>query len=90
MIKLKTVTTNMGDLVLTFEYTRETETVTAQINVWDVLERVKAAKKIFGRQLTLLDLKQIIVQMINELREGKTVLSETFDYSSFIGVDLEA
>jgi len=90
MIKLAQVQTIQAECYLTFEYTHAEQTLTVTINRSDIIERLKTVKKILGRALTLQDAKLAIVRMINEIREGKQQLTEEFDYSKVIGVDLEA
>jgi hypothetical protein len=89
MIKLKQIQTNLGDAYLTFEYDKEGITSTVTINKRDIVSRLLTVKQNLGRALTLQDAKLVIIRLINELREGKTPLSEDFDYSQFIGVDIE-
>jgi hypothetical protein len=89
MIRLKQIQINLGDAYLTFEYDKEGSTYTVTMNKRDVVSRLLAVKQNLGRVLTLQDAKLIIIRLINELREGKTPLSEDFDYSQFIGVDIE-
>jgi hypothetical protein len=89
MIKLKQIQTNLGDAYLTFEYDKEGVTSTVTINKRDIVNRLLTVKQNLGRALTLQDAKLVIIRLINDLREGKTPLSEDFDYSQFIGVDIE-
>ena len=89
MIKLKQIQTNLGDAYLTFEYDKEGVTSTVTINKRDIVSRLLTVKQNLGRGLTLQDAKLVIIRLVNELREGKTPLSEDFDYSQFIGVDIE-
>jgi hypothetical protein len=89
MIRLKQVQTSLGDAYLTFEYDKESVVNTITINKQDIVDRLKTVKQNLGRPLTLQDAKLVIIRLINELREGKTPLSEDFDYSQFIGVDIE-
>ena len=89
MIRLKQIQTNLGDAYLTFEYDKEGVTSTVTINKRDIVSRLLTVKQNLGRALTLQDAKLVIIRLINELREGKTPLSEDFDYSQFIGVDIE-
>jgi len=89
MIKLKQVQTSLGEAYLTFEYDKESVVNTITINKQDIVDRLKTVKQNLGRSLTIQDAKLIIIRLINELREGKTPLSEDFDYSQFIGVDIE-
>jgi len=89
MIKLKQVQTSLGDAYLTFEYDKEGVVNTVTINKRDIVSRLLTVKQNLGRTLTIQDVKLVTVRLINELREGKTPLSEDFDYSQFIGVDIE-
>ena len=89
MIKLKQVQTSLGEAYLTFEYDKESVVNTVTISKQDIVDRLKTVKQNLGRPLTLQDAKLIIIRLINELREGKTPLSEDFDYNQFIGVDIE-
>jgi hypothetical protein len=89
MIKLKQVQTSLGEAYLTFEYDKESIVNTVTINKQDIVDRLKTVKQNLGRPLAIQDAKLVIIRLINELREGKTPLSEDFDYSQFIGVDIE-
>jgi hypothetical protein len=89
MIKLKQVQTSLGDAYLTFEYDKESIVNTVTINKHDIVDRLKTVKQNLGRPLSIQDAKLVIIRLINELREGKTPLSEDFDYSQFIGVNIE-
>jgi hypothetical protein len=90
MIKLKQVQTSLGDAYLTFDYDKDGVVSTVTINKQDIVERLKTVKQKLGRALTVQDAKFIIIRLVNDLREGKTPLTEDFDYTQFIGVDLEA
>lgn len=89
MIKLSSVSTSGGDTTLTFSFDNAGQTFTVQIPLSDILDRLKAVKKVLGRPLTLADAKLVIIQIVNELRAGSLPLSERFDFGPFIGLDLE-
>jgi len=89
MIKLSSVSSSGEDTTLTFSYDSAGQTLTAQISLSDVLDRLRVVKKFLGRPLTLVDAKFVIIQIVNELRAGGLPLQERFDFSPFIGVDLE-
>lgn len=97
MIKLKKVDTYLSDAYLVFEYDRvipgsdppETVIVEVSIDRREIIRRLRALKQLVGRQIALLDLKEIIIRMINELREGKEPFVKEYDLTQFIGVDLE-
>jgi len=89
MIKLTSVSTDSHGTVLTFLFNGNGEDQSVSFLLADVLERLKTVKQKLGRSMTLLDMKLVIIQIINEVRDGKSSLSERFDLSQFIGVDLE-
>lgn len=89
MIKLKQVKTILGDAYLEFEYTQGSETKTIIIDRRDVLARLLKVKQLLGRNPTVQDLREVVTRIIAELREGQQPLTTEFDYTQFIGVDLE-
>jgi len=89
MIRLVNVTTELGKAVLTFEYDVEGETRTATIEEREIIERLKVLRQLLGRKPTVQDLKEILVNIINEVRKQKEPFLGRFDYTKFIGVDLE-
>jgi hypothetical protein len=89
MIKLTSVSTDSHGTVLTFLFDRDGVNESVSFSLSDVVERLKTVKKNLGRPVTLADAKLAIIQIINEIRDGKSSLSERFDLSQFIGVDLE-
>lgn len=90
MIKLKQVQTSLGDAYLSFDYDKEGVISAVTVNKQDIVDRLKVVKQKLGRALTVQDAKLVIIKLVNELREGKAPLTEDFDYTQFIGVDLEA
>jgi len=90
MIKIVSVTRNLGDVYITFQYDREGVDFTVTLDAREIVERMKQLKALIGRSLTLNDLRNVVVTMINEIREGRQPLLETFRYEDYIGVDLEA
>jgi len=89
MIKLTSVSTDSHGTVLTFLFDKDGEDQSVSFLLSDVLERLKVVKQKLGRPVTLLDMKLVIIQIVNEVRDGKSSLSERFDLSQFVGVDLE-
>lgn len=55
----------------------------------DIIARLMQLRALVSRKVTLQDLREIIIKMIDEVREGR-ILPERFDYNQFIDVDLEA
>jgi len=90
MIKLKQVITVLGETTLVFECDGFPEGVrTVQIPLAEIIERLKTVKQILGRNVTLQDAKDAIVAIVNLLRQAKTPITERFDFTQYIGVDLE-
>lgn len=94
MIKLVKVQTTHSDTVLTFTFTKDNGTpdpdiLTLEVNKGELLERLQAVKKALGRALTTQDLRLAIVKLIDDVRSGKTGLTETFNWEQYVGVDLE-
>ena len=91
MIKLKQVKTVHGRATLVFEADFPDGTIrTVKIDDEEIKERLKTVRKILGRPTTKADLKYVIKTLFRELREKREELPETFDYTEFIEVDLEA
>ncbi|MEM3383842.1 MAG: hypothetical protein QXF43_04180 [Nitrososphaerales archaeon] len=89
MIKITKVERTMGETKITFQYDKDENIFTQTVDESEIIERMKELKKIVGRRLTQQDLKDVIIALINEIREGKSVLLEKFPYENLIGVDLE-
>ena len=90
MIVLKSVKVKRGEVELKFEFSDGEKTRTVTIHEFDVVERLRVLKQLVGRPLKLDDLRDVVVQIIAEMRVGKKPLRERFDYDDWIGVDLEA
>lgn len=89
MIKLKQVKTELNKAILVFDVDFQGLTKTVEIDETEILERLKKVRQLLGRSLTVEDLKNVVITIMDELRKGKKPLSEKFDYSQFIGVDFE-
>ena len=90
MIKLKQIVTTHGEAVLVFDVSFPDETVQeVEITLGEIKGKLKILKSVVGRQLTLKDVKDVIVNIVNLLRQDKQALEERFDFSQWIGVDLE-
>ena len=89
MIKLKQVLTENAEIVLLFEYDQGGKMLNVKISYEDIRVRLKQVKDFLGRPLLLQDAKLVVIKMINEVRASKIPLLERFDFSQFVGVDLE-
>lgn len=90
MIRLIRVETEHGITSFIFEYDLEDEILTLEINEREIIERARDFRKLLGRSPSVQDLKDIVIQIVDEVRAGKRPFLEKYDYSKWIGVDLEA
>jgi hypothetical protein len=90
MIKLKQVLTVLGKGVLVFEADFPDGTVKdVQIDVSELEDRLKQLRELLGRGLTVADLKDVVKNVVNQIRSGAQPFPQKFDYTALIGVDLE-
>lgn len=90
MIRLKQITVEQGITAFLFEYDLDGMIYEIEIDEREMIEKLKEVQRLLGRRPTLQDLEEIITQIVNEVRQGRKPFLERFDYSQFIGVDLEA
>ena len=90
MIKITQVNTSSGEVVVRIQYDKDSLVFTVDVRKDELIERLKLVRKTLGRPVTLADVKQVIVALINEVRTGKSPIPEDFNYADFIGTDLEA
>jgi hypothetical protein len=90
MIKLKQVETRHGETTLVFDVSFPDETIQeVEIPLEEIVSKLKTVKQILGQPVTIQDAKNVIITLVNQLRQGKKPITERFDFSSWIGVDLE-
>ena len=89
MIRLIRIETEHAITSFIFEYDLEDEILTLEINEREIIERARDFRKLLGRSPSVQDLKDIVIQIVNEVRAGKRPFLEKYDYSKWIGVDLE-
>jgi hypothetical protein len=90
MIKLTQVKTVLGETMLIFEADFPDKSVkTVQIPLAEIVDKLKTVKQILGRNLTLQDARDVIITIVNQLRQEQTPITERFDFTPYIGVDLE-
>ena len=89
MIRLIQIDTEQGITSFIFEYDLEGEILTLVINEREIIEKAREFRMLLGRNPTVQDLKEIVIQIVNEVRRGKRPFLEKYDYSKWIGVDLE-
>ena len=90
MIRLIRIDIEQGITSFLFEYDSEGEILTLEINEREIIERARDFCKLLGRSPSVQDLKDIVIQIVSEVRAGKRPFLEKYDYSKLMGVDLEA
>ena len=55
----------------------------------EVADRLRIVRDILGRELTMRDARDVVVNMVNQMRREGKPLPERFDFAIYIGRDLE-
>jgi hypothetical protein len=91
-IKITAIQNSGGEIVLTISFDNPSGSGTMKtysLHLQDLVDRLIELKQILGRSLTVTDARQVLVEIINEVRVGKTGIPEHFDLTPYIGVELE-
>jgi hypothetical protein len=91
-IKITTVQTSGGEIVLTVTYDNPKGSgnlSTFSLHYRDLVDRLVQVKNLLGRALTIADAQQALIEIINETRSNQTGIPQNFDFTSYIGVELE-
>jgi hypothetical protein len=91
-IKITAVATSSGEIVLTLTYDNPSGSgtlYTYQLRKQDLVDRLVQVRSLLDRPLTILDAKQAIVEIINEVRRNQSGIPENFDFAPYINVELE-
>lgn len=91
-IKISSVSTSGGEIVLAVAFDSPSGSgtmFTTSVRKEDLVNRLIQVKSLLGRALTLTDARQVLVEIVNEIRAGKTGIPENFDFSPYINVELE-
>ena len=92
-IKITQVSTSAGEVVLTVAYDNPKGSgtlFTFKLRKQDLVDRLIQVRSLLGRPQTLTDAKQALVEIINEVRSGQQGIPEDFDFTPYIGAELEA
>ncbi len=91
-IKISQVQTSSGEIVLTVTYDNPKgsgKLVSYSLHYRDLIDRLVQLKSLLGRALTLTDAQQALVEIINEVRANQTGVPQNFDFTPYVGVELE-
>ncbi len=86
LIRLTQITSTRGKTIFTFAY--DASTVEIERDVLD--DKLRQVKDLLGRDITLNDVRNVVITLINDVRAGKDIPIAKFDFEKYIGVDLEA
>lgn len=92
-IKITSVQTSGGEIVLTLTFDNPSgsgKMSTFNVRKADLVDRLVQIRSLLGRPLTLTDAKQALVEIINEVRKGQQGVPENFEFTPYIGVELES
>jgi len=92
-VKITQVSTSGGEIVLTITYDNPKGSgnlSTFQLHYRDLVDRLVQVTALLGRSVTLTDAQQTLVEIINEVRKNQAGIPQNFDFTPYIGVELEA
>jgi hypothetical protein len=91
-IKITAVSAANGEVVLTISYDNPEGSGVLSIlklRKQDLVDRLIQIRSLLGRPLTITDAKQALIEIINEVRQGRQGVPEDFDFTPYIGAELE-
>jgi len=92
-VKITQVSTSGGEIVLTITYDNPKGSgnlSTFQLHYRDLVDRLVQVTALLGRSITLTDAQQTLVEIINEVRKNQAGIPQNFDFTPYIGAELEA
>jgi hypothetical protein len=92
-VKITQVSTSSGEIVLTITYDNPKGSGTLstfQLHYRDLVSRLVEVTALLGRSITLTDAQQALVEIISEVRKNATGIPQNFDFTPYIGTELEA
>jgi len=90
MITINAVSRSNGQVVLTIEYTTTNGNEIIEVDAEQIVDRLKNIHELLGRKPTQSEAQEVVVALINEIREGAEPLVDVIPWENYIGVDLEA
>ena len=88
-VKITNVKTSAGEIILTVTYDLKGELKTVKLSKEDVYDRLTQYHNITGRKIKDSDVQDVIVQLINEEREGKSRILDKIDFTTLLNAELE-
>lgn len=91
-IKISQIQTSSGEIILsvTFDNPKGSGITSSFIlHYRDLVDRLVQVQNLLGRALTLTDAQQVLVKIINGVRSNQSGIPQNFDFTPYIGVELE-
>jgi hypothetical protein len=92
-VKITQVSSTNGQIMLTIAYDNPKGSgnlSTFQLSYQDLKARLVEVAALLGRNVTLTDAQQALVEIINEVRNNQAGIPQSFDFTPYINVELEA
>jgi hypothetical protein len=92
-VKITQVSSASGQIVLTIAYDNPKGSgniSTFQLSYQDLKDRLVQVAATLGRNVTLTDAQQALVEIINEVRSNLGGIPQNFDFTPYIGAELES
>jgi hypothetical protein len=91
-IKITQVASTTGQIVLTITYDNPKGSgniSTFQLSYQDLKDRLIQVAALLGRSVSLTDAQQALIEIINEVRQNQAGIPQDFNFTPYIGVELE-
>ena len=91
-IKITQVSSASGQIILTITYDNPKGSGnlgTFKLSYQDLKDKLIQVAALLGRGATLQDAQEVLIEIINEVRKNQAGIPQTFDFTAYIGAELE-
>jgi hypothetical protein len=92
-IKITQVSSASGQIILTITYDNPKGSGnlgTFKLSYQDLKDKLIQVAALLGRGATLQDAQEVLIEIINEIRKNQAGIPQIFDFTPYIGTELEA
>jgi hypothetical protein len=92
-IKITQVSSASGQIILTITYDNPKGSGnlgTFKLSYQDLKDKLIQVAALLGRGATLQDAQEVLIEIINEVRKNQAGIPQIFDFTPYIGTELEA
>ena len=92
-IKITQVSSASGQIILTITYDNPKGSGnlgTFKLSYQDLKDKLIQVAALLGREATLQDAQEVLIEIINEVRKNQAGIPQIFDFTPYIGTELEA